>query len=322
MNNNKKITDLFYDECIVESISNTELAVAVSESSEPCMEVEKRKVGIYCHMSIELETQLVTYENQMQFYDILVVTHPEWEVYKIYRDEDVAGKSINRRKDFLQMQEDAKDRKIDLIVTRELLSFGKNIMDTLLLVKELKKNGVEVYFVQENLWSFDCTYEYLLTIMAVIPPTEESKRIERIKAGQAAFFKTGGLYCRGNILGYDRVDGIYIINCKQTRTVRTIYDMYLDGKSIKKIKYELEKSGCLTSRGKTNWDIGSISRILNNPFYCGIISYSKQLIQNNLEQKKTSTFKEVDKTVVKGTHEAIVTETEYKKVQEMLKSRS
>lgn len=52
-------------------------------------------------------------------------------------------------------------------------------------------------------------------------------------------------YGNGNILGYDRQGKEYVINPEQAKTVRMIYDLYMDGLGLRKIQFELEKAGRL-----------------------------------------------------------------------------
>lgn len=100
-----------------------------------------------------------------------------------------------------------------------------------------------------------------------------------------------------------------------------IYDLYESGYGIRKIQYELEKRGRRTATGKTRWDVSNISRILRNSFYCGTIIYRKQFVPDYLEQKKINNFDMVEKVIVKGTHEPIISEEQYCKVQEILDSK-
>lgn len=78
--------------------------------------------------------------------------------------------------------------------------------------------------------------------------------------------------------GYDKVEKDFIINEEQDKTVRMIYDMYLDGMGMRKFNSALEAAGRKTSTGLTHWYSSYISRILNNPFYCGIILYRKEYV--------------------------------------------
>lgn len=143
------------------------------------------------------------------------------------------------------MIEDAKKGKFDLIVTREVCRFARNTVDTLVTTRELKNIGVEVYFVEDNIWTMDGDGELRLTIMATLAQEESRKTSERVKAGQHISRQQGMVYGRGNILGYNRkAKSTYTINPEQAETVRMIFDLYLQGEmGASKIANELTRLG-------------------------------------------------------------------------------
>ena len=285
--------------------------------------MKERLVAIYARVSTEHEAQISALENQVQYYDNLFQYHPEWKLYKRYIDEGITGTSVNKRQSFLEMMEDAKNGAFDLIVTREVSRFARNTVDTLQQTRTLKKYGVEVYFTEDNIWTMnDEDGELRLTIMATLAQNESKKTSVRVKAGQKISFQNGVIYGNGNILGYDKVGKDFIINEEQAKTVRMIYDMYLDGMGMRKIQFALEAAGRKTSTGLTHWYSSYISRILNNPFYCGIILYRKEYVPDYLEQKKVKNWGEVEQIAVEGSHEPIVTKEEFEKVRKMLDSKS
>lgn len=285
--------------------------------------MRKRIVAIYARVSTEHEAQLSALENQVQYYNNLLKLHPEWTVYKFYIDEGITGTSVKKRKNFLKMMEDAENGCFDLIITREVSRFARNTVDTLQQTRLLKKYGVEVYFTEDNIWTMnDEDGELRLTIMATLAQNESKKTSMRVKAGQMVSFQNGVAYGNGNILGYDRIGKELVINQEQAKTVRMIYDMYLYGMGMRKIQFELEKLGRLTATGLTNWSCANIGRILNNPFYCGIVVYRKEVVPDYLEQKKIRNFDYVDKVVVEGTHEPIITKAEFEQVQKILSTKS
>ena len=287
------------------------------------MIVKKRVVAIYARVSTEHEAQISALGNQIQYYDDLFEKHPEWELYDRYIDEGITGTSVKKRKNFMRMMQDASKNKFDLIVTREVSRFARNTVDTLQQTRILRREGVEVYFTEDNIWTMnDEDGELRLTIMATLAQNESKKTSVRVKAGQMISFKNGVLYGNGNILGYDRIGKEYVVNELQARTVRRIFDLYLDGNGVRKIQFVLEKEGHLTATGLTKWQPGNISRILRNSFYCGTIVYRKQFVPDFLEQKKINNFGEVDKVIVEGRHTPIVTKEQFEKVQQILSSKS
>ena len=100
----------------------------------------------------------------------------------------------------------------------------------------LKEFGFEVFFINDNIKTFDGDGELRLTIMATLAQDESRKTSIRVKAGQQTSMENGVVYRTGNILGYDRVGKEMVINPEQAKTVRMIFDMHLDGMGLKSIR--------------------------------------------------------------------------------------
>lgn len=281
-----------------------------------------RNMVFYGRVSTEHEAQLSALENQIQWYDDQAKYHPNWNVLDKYIDEGITGTQAKKRPAFLQMIEDAKQGKFDLIVTREVCRFARNTVDTLVTTRELKNIGVEVYFVEDNIWTMDGDGELRLTIMATLAQEESRKVSERVKAGQQISRQNGMVYGCGNILGYDRQVGeTYRINPEQAETVRMIYDMYLDGLSTMAIANELTRCQRLNASGKNKWTAGVVCRILNNQTYMGVMAYGKSFSNNYLEQKRVNNHDASTYMCVKSDFEPIVSEEEWYKCQEIKAKR-
>ena len=283
----------------------------------------KRKIAIYARVSTEHEAQLSALENQVQYYDGILKQHPDWILYDRYIDEGISGTSTKKRKNFIRMLEDAKEGRFDLIVTREVSRFARNTVDTLQETRKLKSIEVEVYFIDDNIWTFnDEDGELKLTIMATLAQNESKKTSQRVKAGQLISFQNGVFYGTGNILGYDKVGKDLIVNEDQAEIVRFIYSEYLNGKGTVKIADELTERGAITSTGLSRWSAAYVSRVLRNPFYSGTIVYRKSYIPDYLEQKPKMNYGEVEQVVVEGRHEPIISKEDFKKVQQIMDSHS
>lgn len=173
-----------------------------------------RKVAIYARVSTEHEAQISALENQVQYYDDILSRHADWTLVDRYIDEGITGTSIHKRESFMRMLKDAKEKKFDLIVTREVSRFARNTVDTLQQTRTLKTYGVEVWFTEDNIWTMnDEDGELRLSIMATLAQNESKKISQRVKAGQMISFKNGVLYGNGNILGYDRVGDKLVCTC-------------------------------------------------------------------------------------------------------------
>lgn len=280
-----------------------------------------KNVVIYGRVSTEHEAQLSALENQLDWYKPILATRPNWNLINTYVDEGITGTSAEKRPQFLKMIRDAKQKKFDMIITREVSRFARNTVDTLQYTRELKQHGVEVFFINDNIKTFDGDGELRLTIMATLAQDESRKTSIRVKSGQQTSMDNGVFYGNGNILGYDRVGKDMVINPEQAKTVKMMFDMYLNGYGLQAIKYELEKQHRKTAMGKEKWFCSVISKTLQNTFYCGIITYHKEYTPDYLTQVKIPNHGEIEKTQTQGRHEPIVSVEDFEKVQQMLNSK-
>ena len=292
-----------------------------------------RKVVFYGRVSTEHEAQLSALENQMQWYDDIARRFPNWEIVDKYIDEGITGTQAKKRPAFMKMIEDSKTGKFDLIVTREVCRFARNTVDTLTHTRELKSREIEVYFVDDNIWTMDGDGELRLTIMATLAQEESRKVSERVRAGQHISRSKNILYGCGNILGYDLKRNIgpdgkwdpsentYVINPEQAETVKMIYDLYEEGNGITKIGKILTDRNRLNASGKVRWEPSTVLRILDNATYKGYICYNKSGSNNYLEQKRIVNRNKETYEYHKGDWEPIISEEQWERVQKLKNSK-
>ena len=259
----------------------------------------------------------------MQWYEDQARYHPNWTVLKSYIDRGITGTQAKKRPAFMEMLNDAKYHKFDLIVTREVCRFARNTVDTLVVTRELKNYGVEVYFVEDNIRTMDNDGELRLTIMATLAQEESRKTSERVRAGQKISRDNGVLFGNGNILGYDRdkAKGTYVINPEQAETVRMIYDMYSSGKGMSQIRNELIRLKRKDSSGLVRWENCKIARILHNSTYKGYPAYLKSRRNNFLDQKIIRNRDEDTYLYVKGRFTPIISEEVWDKCKALRESK-
>ena len=81
-------------------------------------------------------------------------------------DEGITGTSQKMRVEFQKMMSDAKAGAFDLIITKSISRFARNTVDSLICIRLLKENGIEVYFQKEDIGTFDSKGEFMITLLS------------------------------------------------------------------------------------------------------------------------------------------------------------
>lgn len=283
------------------------------------------RVAIYGRVSTLHDEQLSAFGRQLEWYEQILTHHTNWKVVGTY--EDKTSGTTSKRKGFKQMIADAKQDCFDLILTREVCRFARNTVDSLMYTRMLKEYDVEVYFASDNIWSMDSDGELRLTIFSALAQDESRKVSERVYNGQMISRKNGTLYGNGNILGYNLVRGgssvenTYVIDEEQAKTVRRIFELYLQGEGMKAIASKLIAEGHKGAYGSVNWSPTKVSRIISNKTYCGYIGYNKSRTVDFLSHKRVNNTDRSTYEYVKGNFEPIISEEDWLKAQDIARER-
>jgi site-specific DNA recombinase len=286
---------------------------------------KRRKVAGYARVSTDSEEQLTSYEAQVDYYTKYIRSNADWEFAGVYTDEGISALSTKRREGFNRMIEDALSGKIDLIVTKSVSRFARNTVDSLSTIRKLKDNGVEVYFEKEAIRSFDGKGELLLTIMSSLAQEESRSISDNVTWGQRKRFADGKVSMSfSQFLGYRKgEDGKPEIVPEEAETVRLIYKMFVNGKSVNHIARHLTKCGIPTPRGKTNWQCSTVESILTNEKYKGDAILQKKFTVDFLNKKMKVNEGEVPQYYVTDSHPAIISKKDWAAAQvEMAKRKS
>ena len=285
--------------------------------------VAKRRVAGYARVSTDSEEQLTSYEAQVDYYTRYIRSRPEWEFVAVYTDEGISATNTKKRDGFNRMVQDALDGKIDLIVTKSVSRFARNTVDSLTTVRKLKEKGVEVYFEKENIWTLDSKGELLITIMSSLAQEESRSISENVTWGQRKRFADGKISIPyGQFLGYRKgADGLPEIVPEEAKIVKSIYRMFIEGKTTNAIAKHLTQEGISTPAGKENWMRQTVESILRNEKYKGAALLQKKFTVDFLQKKMKVNEGEVPQYYVENSHEAIISPEEWEKVQMELSRR-
>ena len=277
-------------------------------TSAPKFKPNKRKVAAYARVSTDKEEQVTSYEAQVDYYTRYIKAKPDWEFVEVYTDEGISATSTKKRDGFNRMIQDALDGKIDLIVTKSVSRFARNTVDTLTTVRKLKNKGIEVYFEKENIYTLDSKGELLITIMGSLAQEESRSISENTTWGQRKRFADGKVSVPyKHFLGYEKgEDGSLQIVEKQAKIVRSIYKMFLEGKTIRSIANYLTQKKIPTPAGKEKWSVSTVNSILKNEKYKGDALLQKSYTVDFLTKKTKKNEGEVPQYYVENSHPAII----------------
>lgn len=279
------------------------------------------KIAAYCRVSTEKEAQIDSLEKQIEFFNEFTKKNG-YELYKLYADEGISGKQIKHRKQFQQMMIDAKAKKFDKVVVKDVSRFARNTVDLLQSVRELKSYGVQIDFLN-NGEVMEGGSEFILTILGAMAQQESANMSKRVKFGKDITAKKGRV--PNLVFGYDKIpDERYTlkINEEEAKIVKEIFESYVyKGIGTTKIAWNLNDRGIRTKKTKSKWVQTSIVRMLKNPIYTGRVTNKKSEVTDFI----TGTRKELPEEewiIVERPEMRIISDELFNRAQELLEQRS
>lgn len=280
------------------------------------------KVTFYARVSTDSKEQLNSLNSQIHYYKNYISKNKNWTYIDGYIDEGLSGSSVLKRKNFLRMINDAKNKKFDLIITKEVSRFSRNLADSIKYTQELMLNDVGVYFQTNGINTYDLNSEFILNMMGSLAQEEVKRLSSRIKWGHQNAIKRGRVLGSNSITGYIKDDAKLIIAEEEAKKVRRIFSLYATSSySLNTLAIKLYNEGITNNKGNI-YTKDSLKRIIENPKYKGYyrghttetIDYkTKKRIQIPLE--KQVIYK--DPTIP-----SIVSEELWNKANQILKIRS
>lgn len=283
-------------------------------------EKRRKRVAVYARVSTDDPRQTSSYELQKNHYTDMVHHRPDWDLIDIYADEGISGTSLQHRDSFIRMIEDCKAGKIDLIVTKSVSRFARNVLDCIGYVRQLKAMNppIGIFFETENIFTLNPNSEMSLSFIATLAQEESHNKSEIMNSSIEMRFKRG-IFLTPKLLGYDQDEnGNLVINEEEAKIVRLIFFLYLYGYSTQRIADLLTKLGCQTKRGNVQWSPNSILQILQNERHCGDVIARKTFTPNYLDHKSKKNNNERNKYRMKNHHENIVSRDDYIAVQHLI----
>lgn len=304
---------------------HVEVQVIPALSERDGYEKRKLRVCAYCRVSTDMDTQALSYELQVQNYTEYITSNDEWEFAGIYADRGISGTSLKHRDEFNRMIADCRAGKIDLIITKAVTRFARNVLDCISTIRMLKQLDppVGVFFETERINTLDTTSETYLGLISLFAQGESESKSESLKWSYIRRWRRGtGIYPTWSLIGYDTdEDGKWVIIEEEAELVKIIYDMYLTGHSSPQIAEILTRSGIPTSTNKQVWSSGAVLGILRNEKYCGDVLCQKTISMDIFTHKAVKNTGQKPQYFIEGHHEAIIDKDDWLKVQQLIRDR-
>ena len=281
----------------------------------------KKRVAAYCRVSTDKEDQANSFESQQRYFRQYIECNPDWELYEIFADEGISGTNTKKRKEFNRMIACAKNGDFDLIITKEISRFARNTLDSIYYTRDLKKHGVGVLFMNDNINTLESDAELRLAILSSIAQEESRKTSERVKWGQKRQMEQGVVFGR-SLLGYDVEDGKMTINEEGAKVVRLIFHKFVhERKGTHVIARELREEGIRPMRVK-EWSNTVILRVIRNEKYCGDLVQKKTYTPDFLSHEKKYNRGQEEFIIIKDHHEPIISRELFEEANHILDSKS
>ena len=246
------------------------------------------RVTFYGRVSTDEERQLDSLAHQAAYFENSIRDAPHWTYVPGYVDEGVTGTRADKRPQFCKMVRDAKAGLFDLILTKEVSRFARDVIDCVQTTRELLRYGVGVLIEDIQLNTMERDAEFRLSIMAIVAQEESRKTSERVKFGYRQTMKEGKRHGAKPPLGYlfNNENNGYLVDERKAPIVRYVFSEYARGVlGTRRIACELEKRGWLNDSGKP-YHPSTIERMIRNPVYKGFIVNGKSYKPSYREDRK------------------------------------
>ena len=309
----------------------------IAATAETPQEDKVLRVAAYCRVSTDDIDQAISIHLQIQEYKRKILANPNWKYVGTYVDDGFSGTNTEHRQGFQKLMKDAMDGKIDMIITKAVSRFARNLMDCIGWVEALQNHDppVRVFFEQENLDTMSQTSGIILFVLAMVAQEESHMKSEAILLSLEWRFSRGR-FLTPRLFGYDKIevpDGfggkkkILSINEAEARVVRWMYYTLLNGGTPEEMADVLTEMAIPTGGRRrdgtlnTHWTANGIISTLRNEKHCGDVLARKTYTPNYKDHKAKKNNGKKNKYFQPDHHEAIVSRSVWNAAQRILNSR-
>ena len=275
------------------------------------------RVAAYARVSSGKDAMLHSLSAQVSYYSDLIQRHNGWQYVGVYADEALTG-TKDSRENFQRLLADCRTGKIDMVITKSISRFARNTVTLLETVRELKEQGVDVYFEEQNIHSLSADGELMLTILASYAQEESLSASENQKWRIRKGFERGELMGLRYLFGYRIEKGIITVDPEKAKIVCEVFRRFNAGETLGGIAADLNARNIKRVMGG-GWNAQRIRDLVTNEKYLGNALLQKTFVNNHLEKKQVKNRGELPQYYAEGTHEAIIDAEIFFRAQERIR---
>ena len=322
------------------AVLGAESVIAPAIPDEP---VQGFRTAAYVRLSMEDSGKIDGYslQNQKDLLMSFINDHNDLHLYKMYVDNGYTGTQFERPA-FDEMMQDMKSGLINCIVVKDLSRLGRNYLEAGNYLEQIfpffKVRFISITDGYDSI-SPDFTDEALIIPLKNIINEGYAKDISvKVSSAIATRKRQGKFMGKVPLYGYlkDPDDKNHlVIDPDASLIVQRVFQMKLEGVSLGLIAKQMNEEGVpcpskyfvlkgLSKETKylnSFWDRNTAKRMLTNRMYLGCIVYGKS-VRSFAKGIKEHTVPEENWKIVEGTHEPLVTEEAFERVQELLEESS
>ena len=201
-----------------------------------------------------------------------------FRIIKEYIDRALSG-TTDKRPDFLQMIEDSKKRAFTHVIVYQFDRFAREKYDSVTYKRTLKKNGVKVVSVKENI-SDDASGVLMESVLEGMAEYYSKELSQKVRRGMDINARKGKYLGGSKIFGFDITeDKSYVVNEYEAKWVISCFEMYVERKTMNEIAKYLNDNLIKTKYG-SNWDERSIGRLIKNNKYIGEYEFNGEIFKD------------------------------------------
>ena len=280
----------------------------------------KKRTAAYCRVSTTSDTQDGSFEVQCEYYEKLIRENPDMEFVGVYGDHGKSGRSMRGRKELNRLIKDCEAGHVDLVLTKSISRFARNMMECVETIRHLSELGVTVRFEKEGLDTETMGGELMLGILATIAQEESNSISQNMNWSRQKHVEKGQPWDVARY-GYVSVgkEHVWEVVEHEAEVVRQAFYMAGMCHTYHEIAEELTRMEAEDGDGRV-WNKTPVVNLLRSEVYIGNYLSNKEcrIVDEKGQVKRVKNRGQVDQILIEGHHEALVSKELFDVVQELL----